>query len=99
MSSYLELITADRRLVILRALAEDPGYSHNESILQSILGMYGHTVSRDQVRGMISWLKEQDLVHVDLVGDYMVAKLTQRGADVASGAAVMPGVKHPAPRG
>lgn len=97
--SYLELITEDRRLVILRALAEDAGYSHNESVLQSILAAFGHTVSRDQVRSLISWLAEQDLVHVETVGSYMVAKLTGRGADVASGAAIVPGVKRPAPRG
>jgi ribosomal protein L12E/L44/L45/RPP1/RPP2 len=99
MTSYQVLITEDRRLVILRALLEDAGYSHNESVLQSILAAFGHTVSRDQVRNLVSWLKEQELVHVEMVGDYMVAKLTGRGADVASGAATVPGVKRPAPRG
>ena len=97
--SYMQLITEDRRLVILRALLEDAGYSHNESVLQSILSAFGHTVSRDQVRNLISWLKEQDLVHIDMVGDYMVAKLTARGADVATGAAAVPGVKRPGPKG
>lgn len=97
--SFAALLAEDRRLVVLRALQEDAGYSHNESVLQSILAAFGHTVSRDQVRSLISWLAEQDLVHVERVGDYMVAKLTARGADVATGAATIPGVKRPAPRG
>lgn len=97
--NYLELITEDRRLVILRALQQDAGYSHNESVLQSILAAFGHTVSRDHVRSLVSWLDEQNLVHVEKVGDYMVAKLTGRGADVATGSATVPGVKRPAPKG
>ena len=97
--SYQQLITQDRRLVVLRALAEDAGYSHNESILQTILKLYGHQISRDQVRALIGWLAEQDLVSVDKVGDLMIAKLTERGADVADGSAVVAGVKRPAPKG
>ena len=96
--SISQLLTEDRRLVILRALAEDPGYSHNESVLQSILAAFGHVISRDQVKSLISWLAEQDLVSIDYVGDYMVAKLRPRGADAASGAAIIPGVKRPGPR-
>jgi ribosomal protein L12E/L44/L45/RPP1/RPP2 len=96
----MDVITQDRRLVILRALNEDAGYSQNESVLQSILEVFGHKVSRDQVRSLISWLAEQDLVNIDFVGaDFMVAKLTGRGVDVATGAATVPGVKRPAPRG
>ncbi len=57
--NFMELLTEDRRLVILRALAEDPGYSHNESVLQSILAAFGHSVSRDVVKSLISWLAEQ----------------------------------------
>ncbi|WP_321367616.1 hypothetical protein [uncultured Desulfuromusa sp.] len=97
--SISALLAEDRRLVVLRALSEDAGYSHNESVLQSILAAFGHTISRDQVRNLISWLAEQDLVNVETVGDYMVAKLTGRGADVAAGRATVPGVKRPAPRG
>lgn len=97
--SYQKLITEDRRLVVLRALAEDQGYSHNESILQSILKMYGHQISRDQVRALISWLEEQDLITVEKVGEMMIAKLNGRGADVANGSATVPGVKRPAPKG
>lgn len=50
MSSYLDdILIPDQRLVILKALAQDLGYSHNESILYSVLGT-GHQVSRDRVK-------------------------------------------------
>lgn len=94
---YSQMISADRRLVVLQALAEDPGYSHNESVLQSILEMFGHQVSRDQLRTMLAWLAEQGLVTTCDVGNIIVAELTSRGADVAAGRATVPGVRRPAP--
>ena len=95
--TYSQLITEDRRLVIVKALNEDPGYSHNESVLQSVLNMFGHRISRDQVRTLLGWLAEQGLITTDDVGDCMVAKLTSRGSDVATGMVVVPGVKRPSP--
>ncbi len=99
MKSYSDLITADIRLVILRALEEDAGYSLNESVLHSILAMFGHKVSRDRVRTELSWLAEQKLVTVEHVASVDVASLTGRGADVAAGRTIVPGVKRPGPRG
>ncbi|WP_027714909.1 hypothetical protein [Desulfuromonas sp. TF] len=96
---YAELLAADIRLVILRALAEDPGYSHNESVLQQVLELFGHTESRDRIRTELSWLAEQGLITVRDALGYMVATLTGRGADVAAGRATVPGVKRPGPRG
>jgi ribosomal protein L12E/L44/L45/RPP1/RPP2 len=95
---YKELITSDIRLVILRTLAEDDGYSLNESVLQSILSMFGHKVSRDRVKTELSWLKEQDLVTIETAISVQVATITSRGLDVASGHVVVPGVKRPGPR-
>lgn len=59
---YNDLLDADRRLVILRALEEDAGYTLNESVLHSILEAMGHMVSRDRVKTDIEWLAEQGLV-------------------------------------
>ena len=95
--SYTELITADIRLVVLRALAEDPGYSHNEIIIANILEMMGHKVSRDRLRAELAWLSEQGLLKTEAVAGMQVATLTGRGADVASGASSCPGVKRPVP--
>lgn len=91
------LLDEDQRLVILRALASDNGFEHNESILHSILTEFGHKVGRDKVRTLISWLKEQGLVTVRTVGSTMIARITQAGLDAANGATSIPGVKRPSP--
>ena len=98
MSGFADLKTADMRLVILRLLAEDPGYSVNESVLQSVLPEFGHTVSRDRIRTELRWLEEQGLVNNQQITTVLVAKLTGRGVDVANGAARVDGVKRPSPR-
>ena len=96
--SMMELLDQDRRLVMLRTLV-DIGGEANESILQDCLDAYGHRVSRDQVRTHITWLAEQGLVTVEMVGSYMVVSLTGRGQDAAEGRSTVPGVKKPRARG
>lgn len=88
----------DRRLVLLRSLAEMGGAEANESILCECLGLYGHQVSRDVVRTELAWLAEQTLVRLRDVAGCCVATLTGRGDDVAAGRASVPGVKRPRPR-
>ena len=93
-----DIFTQDQRLVILRSLA-DAGYDANESILDDCLTLYGHKISRDLVRNHLNWLEEQGLVKIErLSGGFMVAKVTQRGLDVANGEAVVDGVKRPRPK-
>ncbi|MDD5539203.1 MAG: ArsR family transcriptional regulator [Candidatus Marinimicrobia bacterium] len=95
---FSELVDSDRRLVILRALEEDAGYSLNESVIQSVLEALGHNVSRDRVRTDLVWLKEQGLLTIEEVVKVYVATITARGADVVHGRATVPGVKRPSPR-
>ncbi|HXS19477.1 MAG TPA: hypothetical protein VN764_19905 [Polyangiaceae bacterium] len=91
--------TKDRRLVTLRLLQESPGYTLNESVIETALEGIGHLVSRDTVRGDLAWLAEQGLIGIDNVADrIMIATLTKRGEDVALGHAIHPGVKRPSPR-
>jgi Fe2+ or Zn2+ uptake regulation protein len=96
--SFADLLAADIRLVLLRSLEEAAGYSCNESVLASMLTALGHKVSRDRVRTELHWLSEQGLVSVEDVLNVLVATLTPRGADVATGCATVPGVKRPRPR-
>jgi len=93
-----ELMVADQRLVLLRALAEMPGYEANESILHALLQDFGHQVSRDQVRTHLAWLDETGLITLRIVTSVQIARLTERGFDVGSGRAAVPGVKRPSPR-
>lgn len=96
--SFAEHLAAHRRLCILRVLAGQPGYSGNESVMQTALGGLGHDVSRDQVRTDFAWLAEQGLASVEVVSEKVhVARLTGRGVDVSRGVAEVPGVKKPRP--
>lgn len=93
--SYRQFAAADQRMVVLQALEEDPGYSHNEGVLRSVLGTFGHQVSRDGLRTELAWLAEQGLITLSDAGGVQVAKLTSRGEDVAQGHARVPGVARP----
>jgi hypothetical protein len=95
--SFSALLTADRRLVILRLLACAPEYALNDFVLREGLASAGHAVSADQLATELAWLAEQGLATLGAVADMTVARLTGRGADVASGRAVTPGVKRPEP--
>ncbi|MCH4295586.1 ArsR family transcriptional regulator [Shewanella sp. 3B26] len=89
------IMAEHQRLVILRLLAEVPGYELNESILQDGLDAYGLNVSRDALRTQLAWLTEQGLVALQTVGNTQLATLNGRGEDVAAGRAYVPGVKRP----
>lgn len=97
MNSFERLLTEDRRLMILRLLAEDPGYQANVYVLRPALEAVGHTVSHDRLEADLAWLAEQGLVTVGEAAHVTVGRLTARGADVASGRATVPGVKRPEP--
>jgi hypothetical protein len=95
---FAEVLAQDRRLVILRLLAEDLDRKLNTSILQDALDMVGHGCSRDCVETECAWLHEQGLVEAEAVGPVTVVRLTGRGQDVAEGKATVPGVKRPRAR-
>lgn len=98
MNAYADILAADMRIVILRALEEDSGYSLNDSVLQSVLAAFGHRVSRDRVKTELDWLAEQGFVTLENISTVTVATITRRGADVACGRVITAGVKRPGPR-
>ncbi len=91
--SYAEIVTADRRLTILKTLAETTGFGANTILLGKLLSSLGHDVSHDLLQGELAWLAEQGFIHMDGT----LARLTRRGADVADGRATHPGVRRPMP--
>lgn len=95
--NFADLLTEDRRLSLLRLLAEAPGTSANTFVLASGLRAVGHSCSGDLVESDVAWLAEQSLVIIEDLGKVRVAHLTQRGEDVSAGRAVVPGVKRPVP--
>lgn len=97
MTKFAEIQTEDRRLVILRLLAESSGYRAASPLLQSALEGFGHVVSADRLIADLDWLYEQQLVSIESVGGITLAVLTQRGLDVGQGRAHCTGVKRPMP--
>lgn len=97
--SFAEHLAADRRLLILKLLEQAPDYRGNAYLLQSALPEFGHAVGLDRLHTDLAWLAEQGLLVVSTVGGVTLAQLTARGADVATGRSVVPGVKRPAPGG
>lgn len=97
--NYCVVVTEHQRLSLLRALADSPRYSANDSILQDQLAAFGLDASRDQVRNHLAWLEEQGLITMERLGSTtLVATITTRGHDVATGRANVPGVKRPGPK-
>ncbi|WP_028586677.1 hypothetical protein [Desulfocurvus vexinensis] len=95
--SYATLLQENRRLEILRALAQDPDYELNAPLLQDVLRLTGLGASADQVRTDVAWLAEQGLVTVRSLETVPLVRLTGRGCDVAAGLALVPGVARPRP--
>jgi DNA-binding transcriptional ArsR family regulator len=98
MPDFAALLAEDRRLIILRALAEDHDYSLNDTVLKRALASLGHEVSRDVLRGDLTWLADQRLITVRKLDDGViwVARATEDGVDVARGRP-HPGVARPMP--
>ena len=100
MNNVQDIFTKNRRLAILRFLAEDQDYSLNTSVLQSALAAIGHGVSRDVEEADAAWLAEQGLATMERLDNLPVTvlRISARGVDVARGVASHPGVDRPLPR-
>ncbi len=97
MSDFRALQQADRRLVILRVLAESSGYSTNEHLLRTMVGQLGHQVGAERMRADVSDLDEMGLVTTSAVAGVVIVMLTEKGLDVSNGLVTVEGVKRPAP--
>lgn len=99
MSGFHNILAEDRRLTILRALAEDHDYSINDFVMKRALAALGHDVSRDMLRADLKWLEDQRLVTLRRMDHdaIWVATATEDGVDVAGGRP-HPGVARPMPR-
>ncbi|HUO23689.1 MAG TPA: hypothetical protein VMU59_14325 [Caulobacteraceae bacterium] len=91
--------TEHLRLTILRMLAGAQGYSANSSMIHSVTTEFGIGATRDQIRTELAWLAEQGLISTKDVATVVVARITDRGLDVADGRAIQPGVQRPSPGG
>lgn len=96
--SYRDTLAEHIRICLLRLLEEAVDYELNNSILVDGVAMYGLRATRDMVNTELAWLAEQGLVKLDKVtATICIARLTNRGLDVAAGRAHCPGVKRRGP--
>lgn len=95
-NNFKQLVNEDIRLTILQVLEGDVDYAHNARIIQAALSQLGHNVSTDKLAAELDWLAEQNLVTIN-AEPVLVAKLTNRGEDVALGRARITGVARPRP--
>lgn len=95
-ANYFDYAMGHVRLAVLRALAEAPSGSANDSVLATVMGELGLPVTRDQLRTQLGWLEEQQLVRLARPnGQLIVITLRERGAEVALGRAAVDGVQKP----
>lgn len=97
MTTDYDARAAARRLAILQLLKEDADYSLNDSLLHELLGYRGFGIARDVLLGDLSWLEQQGLLATRDLPGCTVAVLRNRGIDVASGVASVPGIARPRP--
>jgi hypothetical protein len=89
--SFATLLAEDRRLAILRALAEDHDAALNERVLRRVLASLGHGVSFDMLRGDLTWLADQALIRIESLpgqdggADLWIAHARDDGLDVGRG--------------
>lgn len=98
MTSFAARLRADARLAILRILAQDPGYSHNHSVLRDAVEFgTAITLSEDEIKDHLAWLENEALVETEIVGRFTLAKLTDKGLSVAEGKTRIDGISRPRP--
>ena len=95
--SLAEIKQADRRFLMLKALAAENDYTISDMVLRLLVKEFGHTISMDAIRADLAWLEELGLVSTETVDTATVAKITPRGVDVSEGAARVPGIRRPHP--
>lgn len=99
MSDFLDIMRQHARLIVLRALAAEPNYSHNDGMLLDIAKSFSVDRGRDFLRNEIRWLENVGAVTVKEMGGAWIVTATQRGVDHAERRIVLEGVRRPSAGG
>lgn len=98
MSDYNQHLTVDARLVILRALNDQPDGRLNESILSDVLESFAHRRSREWIRQQLRFLEDLGAVRNTQAGSVLIAEITRLGNDHVERRCIIEGVKRPSPQ-
>jgi hypothetical protein len=89
------LMREEARLIMLRALEDQPDGRLNSELLRLTLESYGITKSRDWVHDELAWLREMGTVTVLVAGTVRVASITAKGSDHVGRRTIVEGIKRP----
>lgn len=95
MSTMDRIIREDARLIILKALDQQPDGRLNSDLLRATLETFGISKSRDWVHDELRHLAELGAVSVLEMGTVRVATLTAKGADHVCRRIIIEGIKRP----
>jgi hypothetical protein len=84
-----------RRLALLQALHAAAGYRANARLLRQFVQRVGYSALGSEVLRDLEYLRDAELLTLDETAGQLVAELTERGQDVATGAEVAEGVDRP----
>jgi DNA-binding MarR family transcriptional regulator len=94
---YAGHLAAERRMALLKLIAEDGGQS-NDGALLTAMRMIGHRVHLDQtaLRQLLRDLEQRDCLTIEMARDtIMVVKITERGRMAIAGDVSIGGVASP----
>lgn len=93
---YSDHFDAEVRLVILRALADEPAKAMSDSLLMVILKEFAVRRSREYLHTQLEWLETQSgAVRLRRAGTAIIAHLTERGQEHLERDCVIVGIKQP----
>jgi hypothetical protein len=95
--SMEKIVREEARLVILRHLAEQQGYSSNSALLETALAGFGIVRSRDWLHEELRWLRDIGAVDTVEAGTVHVARLLPKGLEHVERKLTIAGVKRPSP--
>jgi len=93
--SFHEAMTANQRMLVLRALYKDSDYTLSTDMLQRFLRHFGHGLGIGEINQLVSHLEKRDYVSVERLGEVVIVKLTRAGQDVAEGNVTADGIDRP----
>jgi ribosomal protein L12E/L44/L45/RPP1/RPP2 len=91
------IVREEARLVVLKALADEPDRRLNSSLLQQVLQNFGITRGRDWVHNELRALADLGAVEVIEAGPVRIAVLRAAGLEHVERRRVLEGVKRPSP--
>lgn len=95
MNAMQTVIREHARLIILRALDDQPDRRLNSALLAQVLEGFGIAKSRDWVHEELRWLEDIGAVVLTSAGSVRIAELTTKGADHVRRHFVIEGVQRP----